>query len=64
MDKTAKFWDRVAKRYSKQPIADEASYQKKLQLTREYLKSDMEVAEFSSERARAVCPVILSFLNP
>ncbi len=45
MDKSAKFWDRMAKRYSKQPIADEASYQKKIQLTHEYLKPDMEVLE-------------------
>jgi len=45
MDKTAKFWDRIAQRYSKQPVADEASYQKKLQITHEYLKPDMEVLE-------------------
>ena len=45
MDKSAKFWDRLAKRYSKQPIADEASYQKKIQITHEYLKPDMEVLE-------------------
>ncbi len=42
----AKFWDRVAKRYSKQPIADEAAYQKKLQITRDYFRSDMELLEF------------------
>ena len=45
MDKSAKFWDRIAIRYSKQPIADEASYQKKIQITHEYLKPDMEVVE-------------------
>ena len=45
MDKSAKFWDRIAERYSKQPIADEASYQKKLEVTREYFKPDMEVLE-------------------
>ena len=45
MDKSAKFWDRIAKRYSKQPVADETSYQKKLQITHEYLKPDMEVLE-------------------
>ena len=27
MDRTARFWDRLAERYSKQPIADEAAYQ-------------------------------------
>ena len=46
MDPSAKFWDRIAKRYSKQPIADEAAYQKKLEITREYLRPDMEVLEF------------------
>ena len=27
----AKFWDRIAKRYARSPVADEASYQKKLE---------------------------------
>ncbi len=46
MDKSAKFWDKIAERYSRQPIADEAAYQKKLQVTRQYLHPDMEVLEF------------------
>ena len=46
MDQSAKFWDKIAERYSKQPIADEAAYQKKLQVTREYFQPDMEVLEF------------------
>ena len=46
MDQSSKFWDKIAKRYSKQPIADEAAYQKKLQVTREYFQPDMEVLEF------------------
>ncbi len=46
MDRSARFWDRFAERYSRQPIADEAAYQKKLQVTREYFKPDMEVLEF------------------
>jgi len=46
MDRSAKFWDRISKRYSKQPVADEESYQKKLQVTREYFRPDMEVLEF------------------
>ncbi len=46
MDMTAKFWNLMAKGYSKQPVADEAAYQKKLSVTREYLKPDMEVLEF------------------
>ncbi len=46
MDQSSKFWDRIAERYSKQPIADEAAYQKKLQVTREYFQPDMKVLEF------------------
>ncbi len=46
MNHSAKFWDKIAEGYSKEPIADEASYQKKLQVTREYFKPDMEVLEF------------------
>ena len=43
---SAKFWDRIAARYSKKPVADEAAYQKKLQITRKYLRPDSRVLEF------------------
>ena len=46
MDPSARFWDRIAERYSKRPIADEAAYQKKLHVTREYFQPDMDVLEF------------------
>lgn len=46
MDQSAKFWDKIAERYSKKPVADEAAYQKKLEITREYFRPDMEVLEF------------------
>ncbi len=39
------FWDRIAERYSRRPIADEAAYEKKLKVTREYLRPDMTVLE-------------------
>lgn len=45
MDKSAKFWDRIANRYASRPIADEVTYQKKLEITQEYLTPDMEVLE-------------------
>ena len=45
MDRDAKFWDRIAQRYSKDPIADEAAYQKKLEVTRGYFRPDMDVLE-------------------
>jgi len=41
-----RFWDRMAERYARQPIADEAAYQRKLQITRDYLRPDMAVLEF------------------
>lgn len=46
MSEPAKFWDWIATRYAKKPVADEAAYQKKLQVTRGYLRPDMEVLEF------------------
>jgi ubiquinone/menaquinone biosynthesis C-methylase UbiE len=42
---SARFWDRTAKRYAKRPIADEAAYQRKLDVTRGYLRPDMELLE-------------------
>ena len=41
-----RFWDRLAERYARQPIADEAAYQRKLQITRDYLRPEMGVLEF------------------
>jgi ubiquinone/menaquinone biosynthesis C-methylase UbiE len=46
MNQSSKFWDKIAERYSKRPVADEAAYQKKLQVTREYFRPDTEVLEF------------------
>ena len=45
MHKSTKFWNRIADRYSKQPVADESAYQKKLQVTQEYFHPDMKVLE-------------------
>lgn len=46
MYQEARFWDRHAEGYSKRPVPDEAVYQKKLAVTREYLRPEMEVLEF------------------
>lgn len=40
-----KVWDRFANGYSKQKITDEAAYQKKLALTQQYFKPNMNVVE-------------------
>ena len=46
MNPSTKFWDKIAEKYSQQTIADEAAYQKKLQITQKYFHPDMEVLEF------------------
>lgn len=46
MPPSSKFWDRIADRYARKPVGDEAAYQKKLQVTRGYFRPDMEVFEF------------------
>ena len=46
MTKPTRFWDRIAENYAKKPVADEAAYQKKLQVTRGYFRPDMTVLEF------------------
>lgn len=45
MGQSAKFWDKIADRYLKQPITDVASYENKLQVTQEYFQPSMEVLE-------------------
>lgn len=43
--KNARFWNKIADKYAQDPIGDEASYQIKLDITREYFKPDMNVLE-------------------
>ncbi|MEL6160658.1 MAG: class I SAM-dependent methyltransferase [Cyanobacteria bacterium J06627_32] len=45
MPQASQFWDKIAEKYARQPIADEAAYQKKLAVTRDYFRPDMEVLE-------------------
>jgi len=45
MPQASQFWNKIADKYSKQPIADEAAYQKKLAVTRDYFRPEMEVLE-------------------
>ena len=46
MPDKAKIWDRMAEKYSKQPIANQKAYEIKLDLTREYFTPDSQVLEF------------------
>lgn len=45
MTRSAFFWNRMAARYARQPIADEDAYRRKLETTQSYLRPDMEVLE-------------------
>ena len=47
MVQPSRFWDRHAKGYAKRPVADEAAYRKKLQVTQDYLEQNMEVLELA-----------------
>jgi SAM-dependent methyltransferase len=40
------FWNLIAGRYARQPVADEAAYRHKLEVTRGLLRPDMRVLEF------------------
>ncbi len=46
MDENARFWNRIAKKYSKRPVGDEAAYERKLEITRSFLTPETEVFEF------------------
>ncbi len=46
MDYSISFWDRIAERYAKNPVSDDAAYQKKLAVTQQYFRRDMKVLEF------------------
>jgi ubiquinone/menaquinone biosynthesis C-methylase UbiE len=46
VSKDSKFWDRIAHKYSLSPISNQQIYEKKLALTQQYLKPDMNVLEF------------------
>ena len=46
MNQSDKFWDKVAAKYAKKPVPDEAAYQKKLAQTQRFLSADMQILEF------------------
>jgi 2-polyprenyl-3-methyl-5-hydroxy-6-metoxy-1,4-benzoquinol methylase len=46
MGRGARFWDWIAARYARQPVADEAAWEHKLAVTRGYPAPDMDVLEF------------------
>ena len=48
MTNSARFWDKIAVKYSKRPVPDEAVYQEKLAITQRYFEPDWQVLEFGS----------------
>ncbi|WP_417453876.1 class I SAM-dependent methyltransferase [Kiloniella sp.] len=42
---SAKFWNKMANRYSKSPVSNQAAYEKKLEITQSYFTPDMDVLE-------------------
>lgn len=59
------FWNRIAKRYAAQPVADQAAYEEKLRRTRALLQPDMDMLEFgcgSGATALAHAPYVRSVL--
>lgn len=66
MARSAGFWNVIAGRYSRQPVADEAAYRHKLEVTRSYLRPEMEVLEFgcgTGSTAIAHAPHVASILG-
>ncbi len=60
-----KFWDRLAKRYARSPVGDEAAYQEKLQKTRAVLRPDFKVLEFgcgTGSTAITLAPQVQDYL--
>ena len=46
MTEDARFWDRIADKYSRQPISNEEVYQRKLTMTQKRLTPEMRVLEY------------------
>ena len=45
MNSDALFWDKRAEKYSQRPVADQVTYEKKLEIMRSYFRPDSEVLE-------------------
>lgn len=45
VQQSPRFWDKIAPKYSRQPIADEDAYQRKLDITQRYMTPEMHALE-------------------
>ncbi len=60
-----KFWDRMAKRYARTAVSDEAAYQEKLRRTQAVLGPDFRVLEFgcgTGSTAIVLAPAVADYL--
>ncbi|EAR62580.1 class I SAM-dependent methyltransferase [Neptuniibacter caesariensis] len=46
MSQSDKFWDSKAEGYAKSPVSDQATYERKLKETQQYLSPEMQILEF------------------
>ena len=67
----AYFWDKIAEKYARKPVSDQALYEKKLALTQEYLTPESEILELGCGtgstalfHAQAVQGVIATDFSP
>jgi len=65
MNREARFWDKLAEKYSQRPVADQTTYEKKLEITRSYFRPDSEVLEIgcgTGSTALALAPYVKHIL--
>src|SRR5512147_1333278 len=69
--KSTHFWDRAARKYAAQPLADPAAYERTLERTRHYLKNTDVVVEFGCgtgttalKLAPAAARIVASDISP
>lgn len=71
MANSTRFWDRMAKNYARQPIADREAFDRKTEIIRSFLRPDMQMLEFGCgtgtialEHAGDVRSILATDLSP
>ncbi|MCA9395897.1 MAG: class I SAM-dependent methyltransferase [Candidatus Omnitrophica bacterium] len=65
MENTAKFWNKIAEKYSKKPIDDKDGYDKTIRVTRTLLRSSQRVLEIgcgTGTRALELCADVREYI--
>jgi ubiquinone/menaquinone biosynthesis C-methylase UbiE len=61
-----RFWDRIARKYAKDPISDQAGYERSLEHTRRYLKTSDSAFEFgcgTGTTALQLAPTVATYIG-